>query len=205
MDRQEQHVAAIIKNRLRPVAMVKIDIEHSDLSRPAIAQRLRGNRGIIQKTIPAEHILRRMVSRRTAERKSGSCALVQQLGSGQRNLRRCLRRFPCPAADRGFGGETVIANPAINIARNRNARHPARRPRCCNRLALKPFRLPITPTGLQELDKLRVVNFQDWIEAKIIRLHQVLMTPPRQLGQNMLDPLRAFERRHEQPPVHLGF
>src|ERR1700741_2599969 len=67
MDREGQHVPALVEDLLRPIAVVIIDVEDGDALGPGIAEGLRGDGGIVQETIAAIEIAAGMVSRRPAQ------------------------------------------------------------------------------------------------------------------------------------------
>src|SRR6185437_6496684 len=69
VQRNEEHVRAIIENILSAVAVVKIDIEDGNACRARVAQVLRSDRGIVQEAVAAVQIVRRVMPRRAAQRK----------------------------------------------------------------------------------------------------------------------------------------
>ena len=77
MDGQEQHVIAIVENRLRAIAMVIIDVEdHHALA--LVAKRLRSPRGVIHEAISAKEV-RPGVTRRSRQRERRSFAATDEL------------------------------------------------------------------------------------------------------------------------------
>ena len=61
--------------------MVKVNVEDGDASRPVIPEPLRGNGGVVQKTVASVHVRGRMVSGRQTEREHGLLiALLEQFG-----------------------------------------------------------------------------------------------------------------------------
>ena len=67
MQRTKKHIIALVKDILRTVAMMEIHIQDGYTLRAAIQQILSRNRCIIEKTISAEHVPRRMMPRRTTQ------------------------------------------------------------------------------------------------------------------------------------------
>ena len=78
MQRGEQDIAPFVKNILRAIAVVVVDVEDGNPSRPAVAQALRRQGGVVEEAIAAEQIARRVMSRRAAERKRRMLAALQE-------------------------------------------------------------------------------------------------------------------------------
>ena len=64
VDRDREHVVAGVEDGLRAVAVVVVDIEHGHAPGAAIAQGLRGERGVVQEAIAAEELGAGMVAGR---------------------------------------------------------------------------------------------------------------------------------------------
>ena len=68
VDGNRQHIAAIVKNILCPVARVIVHIQDGDL--PEARQPLRGDGRVVEETISARDLASRVVAGRTAESKA---------------------------------------------------------------------------------------------------------------------------------------
>lgn len=62
VDRGEQHVAALIENRLRAIAVVIVDVEDRDPLVALIEERLRGDGSVVEVAITAHQIAGSVVS-----------------------------------------------------------------------------------------------------------------------------------------------
>jgi hypothetical protein len=81
-------VGAVVKNLLRAVAVVIVNVEHRHALCALIAEPLRGAGGIVDEAIAAGKIAAGMVAGRTAERKGGALAAIDQSGGGDRHVMR---------------------------------------------------------------------------------------------------------------------
>ncbi len=70
VQRTEEHIIALIEYILRAVSVMEIHIQDGHPLRATIEQILGRNRSIIEKTVSAEHIPRRMMSRRATQGKN---------------------------------------------------------------------------------------------------------------------------------------
>ena len=66
MQRHIEHVRTRVEDVLRAVAVVKVDVQNCDAICAAVAQILRRDRRVVEKTIAAVQIARRVMARRTA-------------------------------------------------------------------------------------------------------------------------------------------
>ena len=147
----EQHIRAVIENILRPVAMVKVDIEDRDARGAMVAQVLCRNGRIVQEAVAAIQVTRSVVPRRAAQRKHAARTAAQFLRRAQRDVCRNVGRLPGAFADRGLAGHRVI--PEFSGDRLWHAlRHAPRRPAIRDRLAGGTRRQPVSPGVCEELD-----------------------------------------------------
>ena len=64
----KQHIGPVIKEGLRAVAVVVVNVQHRHALQGAVAQVLRGQRGIVQKSVAAEEIRPGVVAGRAGQR-----------------------------------------------------------------------------------------------------------------------------------------
>jgi hypothetical protein len=69
VDVHHLHVAAAVEDRLRPVAVVIVDVEHADPRRPLQPQPFGRHGGVIDEAVSPREARARMVPGRAAERK----------------------------------------------------------------------------------------------------------------------------------------
>jgi hypothetical protein len=99
VERDRQHVAAGVKDALRPIAVVQVDVEDGDPF-GRIAQKLRGNRRVVEVTEAAGQVAEGVMARRSAERIGTALAGEQQPGPGDRALGAPIGGAPGLGADR---------------------------------------------------------------------------------------------------------
>src|ERR1700722_5088412 len=99
VQRGEQNIASFVKNILRVIAVVVVDVEDRDAVSPAVAQVLRRQCGVVEKAIAAEQIARRVMPRRAAERKRRMLAALKKRGCSERDIGGDARGLPSPGAD----------------------------------------------------------------------------------------------------------
>jgi hypothetical protein len=80
IQREVQHILAFAEDILSAVAVVKVNVEDGDASRPVIPEPLRGNGGVVQKTVASVHVRGRMVSGRPEREHGLLIALLEQFG-----------------------------------------------------------------------------------------------------------------------------
>ncbi len=72
MDRDGEDVGALVEQALRAVAVVVVHIEHRHARHAGIAQRLCGQRRVVEKAVAAEEVGARVVARWAGERERRS-------------------------------------------------------------------------------------------------------------------------------------
>ena len=80
IQREVQHILAFAEDILSAVAVVKVNVADGDASRPVIPEPLRGNGGVVQKTVASVHVRGRMVSGRPEREHGLLIALLEQFG-----------------------------------------------------------------------------------------------------------------------------
>ncbi len=183
---------------------MEIHIQHRHPGTAPVPRVLRGNCGVVQKTIAAELVHRRVMPRRAAQPKGRRATVQHMIRRRQRHVLGRNRRLPCALGDRRFRSQRIISQPPIDIAGNMRRRHRARGPDRGYRLAAMTRRFPIRMAAFQKRRIARVMNRQHRIHA-IIRRRDHTAQPAR------LDPLQddlgapgAFEGRHQFSAADFG-
>lgn len=109
VDRGEQHVAALVENRLGAVAVVIVDVEDRDLLVALIEEGLGGDGGVVEVAITAHQVAGSVVSWWAAQGKGCAGAALDFRLCGQRHLRRAVRRLPGAGGNRRAAVEAVVA------------------------------------------------------------------------------------------------
>ena len=94
VDADELHVAALIEDLLRAVAVVGVDVEHGDAPHPGVDQRLRGDRRVVQQAEATERRTGGVMPGRAAQRVDDP--LAGQAGD-RHPTTRCRPRTELPA------------------------------------------------------------------------------------------------------------
>ena len=94
VDAGELHIRALVEDGLRAVAVVVVDVEHGDALHARVAQRLRGNGGVVEEAVAPEEIRAGMVARRAREGEGRALSLQHARGSGHRTVRARSRGPP---------------------------------------------------------------------------------------------------------------
>src|SRR5208337_842787 len=113
--RHEEHVATPEKNLLRAVAVVVVDVEDGDARGAAVAQRLSGDRRVVEEAIAAVKGAPGMMPGRPGERKDAALPSGHQAGAGQRHVG---GGRDCPegaGGDRRPRVEGIIAELAVDM------------------------------------------------------------------------------------------
>ncbi len=98
--RRREHVAPVPEDRLRPVPVVRVDVEHGDPRDAAVAQVLRGDGRGVEIAGASVGRARDVMPRRAAARVGGRRPAEDELDRGQRGVDRRPRRDPGSRADR---------------------------------------------------------------------------------------------------------
>ncbi|MNL10451.1 hypothetical protein D3C87_1312500 [compost metagenome] len=167
MDRGEQHVAALVENRLGAVAVVVVDVEDRDLFVALIEERLGGDGGVVEVAITAHQIAGGVVSRWTAQGESRTGAALDFRLGGERNLRRAVRRLPGAGGDRGAAVEAVITELAVEAGRFDRAQGTGR-PGVGQQVTVGVEFGPACPGAFEEVEVVTAVNSCDRLEAEIL-------------------------------------
>ena len=166
VQRREINIAALVKNVLRSVAVVKVNIQNGDFFRAVVAERLGGDGGVVEKAVSAEHVAGGVVSRRSAKREGGAFALLDGAGGGEGAVGGGGCGFPSSGRDGGFGGEGVVSEFAFNLLR-RDGAHAAGGPVGCDGFALESGGGPFVPGGLEKGDEVRVVDAEEGLRSEV--------------------------------------
>ena len=210
MDRDRQHIGTLVEDRLCAVAVVVVDIEHRDAWRTAVAQRLHGERSIVEEAVAAEEVAAGVVTRRARQRERGAHRAAAHLARGLDRTRSAgARSDPTAGGQRRAGIEREQAHARGEVVGQQVAPHAGRRPDRGQRIALGVAdveRDPFVPGVLDEVQVPRVVDLRErGIECVVVTRWraQRRQRAALQLGQHMIEPLRCFVARHEPAAEHL--
>ena len=95
MQVEHLHVAALVEDFLRAVAVMVVDIEDGDARRALVAEPLGDDRGVVDVAVAAHEGRAGVMARRAAEREGGPFASLDESGGGQRDIIGRLDRVPC--------------------------------------------------------------------------------------------------------------
>ncbi len=182
VDRGEQHVAALVENRLGAVAVVIVDVEDRDFLVAGIEEGLSGNGGVVEVAITAHQVAGGVVSRWPAQGERTVCATLDfRLGS-QRHLRCTVGGLPGAGGDRCAAVEAVVTELAVQAGRFDLAQR-ACRPGVRQQVAVGVEFGPARPGAFEEVEVVAAVNARDRLQAEVLRrLHraEVLVLYPLQ-------------------------
>nr|GEU28338.1 hypothetical protein [Tanacetum cinerariifolium] len=156
VDRDEQHVAAVVENALGAVAVVVVEVEDGHLAGAVVEQVLGGQRGVIEKTVTAEKILARVVAGRTTEDKRAALAQAQRVGGVDGAVGARLGGDPGAGRERRAAVHRVQAHPGRKIIGFDIVAQRAHRPHRGQRVPARVGgveREPVAPGGAQEVQK----------------------------------------------------
>src|SRR5579875_594572 len=170
-------IGALIKDHLCAVAVVRVDVDHRYPPGPAGAQRLGGDRGVVEVARAAVGAPRRVVTWWPAQRIGQPVAGANQVGRGQRGVRGPPDRLPASGADQRHRVVAEPAGPAVHGGR-RSHRQPGEHPGCREHVGNDAVtavrtgqarRLPLLPDPGQVVQQQRVVH----------GVQNLLAVPPR--------------------------
>ena len=92
----EQHVVAVIKDRLRAVSVMRVEIEDGHFACP-LADEIGGNGGIVEEAEAGGAVGECVMSRWAAQRECGGGAIDHRVRRGQCRLRQFVDRLQVPA------------------------------------------------------------------------------------------------------------
>ena len=128
MNTGKKHVIPHIKNMLRAVAVVVINIKNRHPRATRIAQRLRGNRCVIQEAVAAKKIAPSVMSGRTREHECALLPRVHQINRSQCAIGTTSGRRPRSGGQRRARVERIQAHACRKIFRLNIGSHAANRP-----------------------------------------------------------------------------
>ena len=205
-------IGAVVEDRLRAVAVVVVDIEHRHSLGTAVAQGLRGQRGVVQEAVAAEEVGPGVVAGRARQRQ-GAAGLA--LRHGTRRRERTGRTGACgePASghQRRAGVERVQAHAGREIFGQHVPAHAGRRPHAGQRVVAGVGRIEPDPLGPRVLDEVQTTRrvdprqsgVQADAEGAVVRWVSQLEGTLPQRGQHMVQALRRYVARHEAAAEHL--
>ncbi|CAI8985575.1 hypothetical protein EMIT0P74_80196 [Pseudomonas sp. IT-P74] len=167
VDRGEQHVAALIENRLGAVAVVVVDVEDRDLFVALIEERLGGDGGVVEVAITPHQIAGGVVSRWTAQGESRTGSTLDFRLGGERDLRCAVRRLPSAGGDRGAAVEAVITELAVQTGRFDRTQATCR-PGVRQQVTVGVEFGPACPGTLEEIEVVAAVDARDGPQAEIL-------------------------------------
>ncbi len=100
MQRDKLDVRSGVEDILCPVAVMHIQIEDGYTRASAVQAVLRGNGGVVEKTIACGPIGIGVVTGRTAQPIADGCSVQHGIGRRKGNLRRSIGRLPRSGVDR---------------------------------------------------------------------------------------------------------
>src|ERR1700758_3669649 len=118
MDRYEQHVGSVVKDVLRAVAMMEIDVENCDAPGAAFDAMLRSDRGVVQIAIATHVLASGMMPGRAAQRECGTRTIAYLVHAGERRVGTRADRIPGTRVDRRTGIHREKAELAIDELRH---------------------------------------------------------------------------------------
>ena len=173
MERDIEHVRPLPEDGLAAVAVVDIDIEDGHRRGRALGQPVRGDGGVVQVAVAAEHIAGRMVAGWPAE-PVGDRHTVEHAGRGRD---RDIDRRPGGLPGAGDDGRGRVEGPVADPATGRLGLRPGiacrPQPRVANRVghdavAAGAADTPRVPGRLQILNEAVVVHRQDRFEPEVV-------------------------------------
>ncbi len=99
VDRSDEHPRVLVEDRLRAVAVMRIDVDHRHRAVQPRPQPRRRSRRVVQVAGAAEARPRRVVPGRAAARVGSGLPAQHELGGGERGVDRGPGRLPGPGAD----------------------------------------------------------------------------------------------------------
>ncbi len=204
MQRGKEHIAAIVENRLRAIAVMIIDIEDRHALHAPIAQILRRDRRIVQIAEPRHRPRPGMVPRRPAQRERSLRPIDHRPRPGQRDIGAGAHRRPCPRRDRHRGIDRIKPQLAVDMARRFVTPHHARRPGIRQRIPRFAQRAPFVPRGFQECDI--IVGMHPRQRAAIEMLGRQNRPQPGRTHriEDMIGARRHFETGHKLAAIQFG-
>ena len=167
VDRREEHIAALVENRLGAVAVMVVDIEDRDLFVALIEEGLSGDGGVVEVAITTHQIAGGMMTRWTAQGEgTAGAALDFSLGS-EGHLRCAVRRLPGPGSDGRAAVEAVIAELAVQAGGDDRAQG-AGWPGIGQQVAIGIELGPARPGTFEEFEIVAAVDACDRVEAEIV-------------------------------------
>jgi D-aminopeptidase len=118
VQRPVEHVTAVVEDGLRPVAVMGVDVDHSDLVATTHTQRVGGHRGIVEVARPAVAVLGDVVPWRSAEGvRQGVLAFGDQVDCGEGGVDRAPCGLPGARSHKCHGVVREPPRPAVDPGR----------------------------------------------------------------------------------------
>ena len=175
---------------------MEIHIQDGHPFRAAVEQILGRNRSIIEKTVSAEHVPRRMMSRRATQSKNSGFPCGKGFGAGQRHIFGSHRRFEGPLRDGGFGCQRIVAQFPF-YKPGRPALHPSCRPDRCHCLTGVSGLAPLLPGSLKKSHKVGVMDPKHRIHGKGLRCLNRSELDIAHCLNNHISTRRTFKRLYQ--------
>ena len=194
MQRAVADVPAFPEDRLGAVAVVGVEVDHGDGVVPGVAQRLGGDRGVVEVAGAAVPVAGRMVTRRPAERVRRGGAGGDEVHRGQGAVDRRTGGLPGARADQGHRVVAELAGPAVRRGgpgRRHALGHRGRRedighdPVLADQLDVRTGQ-PLGVDGPEVVDEGRGVDAAQHLVVVRRRLHPLVVG---QRIQDAVDPL----------------
>ncbi|MCY1362044.1 hypothetical protein D9M69_487430 [compost metagenome] len=205
MQAGEVHVAAFVEDGLRAVAVVVVDIEHGHALDARIAQRLRGDGGVVDEAVAAEEVGARVVAGRAREREGAALAAEDALRRRPRTGRAVARGGPAAAHQRRAGVERKEAQARGKALGQHIGAHAARGPVRGQRVARGVGgveRHPLVPGMGDEVEVTRCVHLrQQRVVERVGRLQRA-EAAALEFVPHMVDAGGHLEAGHQLAPEH---
>ena len=121
VQRNKLNIVTFVKNLLRSIAMVIVDIKNCHLGSGCCRNMMRSNGRIIEITKSTKHIGRRMVARRTTQAICRRCSSKNHFCGSERHVNRCPR---CNIRTFNHWGRSFVA-PVTKCRRRSQWRAPS--------------------------------------------------------------------------------
>ncbi len=186
-----------VEDRLRPVAVVIVDVEHADPRRPLQPQPLGRHRRVVDEAVSPGEARARMVPGRTAEREGRPRAAMHQRRRGQRHVVARLDRLPRPRDEGCASVHGIEPEQPVDVGGRDVRAQPRHRPDERHRRPRPSRRRPERPGARQELQVVRRMHPPRRREVVLVRPQHRPEPDLPHPRQHDLGPPRHLEGRHD--------
>ena len=200
VDGGEQHVVALVKDALRAVAVVVVDIKDGDLAGAVVEQMLRGQGRVVEKTVAAKEIAARVMARRARQGERGALAQAQRVRRVDGAVGARLGRRPRAGRQRRAIVHRIQAQLGREVVRFDIAAQGAYGPHGGQGILVGIVRVerqPVVPGVAQEVQVTRRVDALQRRQRYTVRRDDAAQVAPSQFGHHHVGPFGRLEAGHQ--------